>query len=273
VNSQLGEHFGLLAKLLAEHLQTVHLLKLGTGLLNLSPQPIQHTFGSALIAVACSSQKPAARMDESGLSRLNESQMEPVDDARVEEGRAHDAAARTRANEADARARLEVARSERSVAEAQLKRALAEKDLRKKQYASKDQIAEIDDEIAGAQDRLKASDLKLQYLQQMVSVAEAERKLAEAHVVTAQALTGQAKYRAMKAGNAPQAATVNPGDVDHRVASAQAQEANLLKEVSQRRSNAIDLYNRWQAADTHARTLARPSTMAVPPPASESTPH
>src|SRR5438128_647025 len=125
--------------------------------------------GSALIAVACSSQKPAARMDESGLSRLNESQMEPVDDARVEEGRAHDAAARTRANEADARARLEVARSERSVA--------------------------------------------------------------------------------------------------------QAQEANLLKEVSQRRSNAIDLYNRWQAADTHARTLARPSTMAVPPPASESTPH
>jgi len=228
--------------------------------------------GSALIAVACSSQKPAARMDESGLSRLNESQMEPVDDARVEEGRTHDAAARARANEADARARLEVARSERSVAEAQLKRALAEKDLRKKQYASKDQVAEIDDEIAGAQDRLKASELKLQYLQQMVSVAEAERKLAEAHVVTAQALTGQAKYRAMKAGNAPQAATVNPGDVDHRVASAQAQEANLLKEVSQRRSNAIDLYNRWQAADTHARTLARPSTTAVPPPASESTP-
>src|SRR5207253_5883781 len=140
--------------------------------------------GSALMAVACSSQKPAARVDDSGLSRLNESQMEPVDDARVEEGRAHDAVARVRANEADARARLEVARSERTVAEAQLKRALAEKDLRKKQYASKDQIAEIDDEIAGAQDRLKASDLKLQYLQQMVSVSEAERKLAEAHVVT-----------------------------------------------------------------------------------------
>jgi len=152
--------------------------------------------GSALIAVACSSQNPAARMDESGLSRLNESQMEPVDDARVEEGRAHDAAARARANEADARARLEVARSERSIAEAQLKR-----------------------------------------------------------------------------GQCAQAATVNPGDVDHRVASAQAQEANLLKEVSQRRSNAIDLYNRWQAADTHARTLARPSTTAVPPPTSEPTPH
>src|SRR5437899_12790787 len=140
--------------------------------------------GSALIAVACSSQKPAARMDESGLSRLNESQMEPVDDARVEEGRAHDAAARARANEADARARLEVARSERSVAEAQLKRALAEKDLLKRQYASKDQMAEIDQEIAGSQDRLKATDLKLQYLQQMIAVAEGERRVAEAHVVT-----------------------------------------------------------------------------------------
>ena len=223
----------------------------------------------ALMAVACSSQKPAARVDDSGLSRLNESQMEPVDDARVEEGRAHDAVARVRADEADARARLEVARSERTVAEAQLKRALAEKDLRKKQYASKDQIAEIDDEIAGAQDRLKASDLKLQYLQQMVSVSEAERKLAEAHVVTAQALTEKSKYRAMKTANAPQAGSVNPGDVDHRVASAQAQEANLLKE---RRSKAVDLYNRWQAADTNARRLARPSTTtAVPPPTTEST--
>src|SRR2546425_8856519 len=216
--------------------------------------------GSALIAVACSSQKPAARMDESGLSRLNESQMEPVDDARVEEGRARDAAARARANEADARARLEVARSEQNVAEAQLKRALAEKDLRKKQYASKDQIAEIDDEIAGAQDRLKASDLKLQYLQQMVSVSEAERKLAEAHVVTAQALTEQSKYRAMKTANAPQAGSADPGDVDHRVARAPAQEGNLRKEGSPRRSEAGELHNRWQAADTHARQVSRPST-------------
>jgi chromosome segregation ATPase len=227
--------------------------------------------GIALMA-ACSSQKPAARMDESGLSRLNESQMEPVDDARVEEGRAQDAAAKARANEADARARLEVARSERSVAEAQLKRAVAEKDLRKKQYASKDQMAEIDEEIAGSQDRLKAVELKLQYLQQMVSVTEAERKLAEAHVVTAKTLTEQAKYRAMKTANAPQATSVNPGDIDHRVATAQAQEANLLKEVSQRRSSAVELYGRWQAADKHARTVARPSTLSVPPPTSEPTP-
>src|SRR2546428_7471300 len=195
--------------------------------------------GSALIAVACSSQKPAARMHESGISRLNESQVETVDDARVEEGRAHDAAARARANEADARARLEVARSERSVAEAQLKRALTEKDLRKKQYASKDQIAEIDDEIAGAQDRLKATDLKLQYLQQMVSVGEAGRKLAEAHVVTAQALTEQSKYRAMKTANAPQAGAVYPGDVEHPRATAQAHEAELLHEVSPRLSTGL----------------------------------
>src|SRR5438128_12627524 len=121
--------------------------------------------GSVLAAAACSSQKPAARVDDSGLARLNEAQMEPVDEARVEEGRARDALARARANEADARARLEVARSERSVSEAQLKRAQAEKDLLKRQYASKDQMAEIDQEIAGSQDRLKATDLKLQYLQ------------------------------------------------------------------------------------------------------------
>src|SRR3954466_4483662 len=37
--------------------------------------------GSTLLALACSSQKPAAKLDDSGLARLNESQMEPVDEA------------------------------------------------------------------------------------------------------------------------------------------------------------------------------------------------
>src|SRR5437867_9453484 len=88
-----------------------------------------------------------------------------------------------------------------------------------RQYASKDQMAEIDQEIAGSQDRLKATDLKLQYLQQMIAVAEGERRVAEAHVVTTQSLTEQAKYRAMKAGSAPEAGSVNAGDIDHRVAA------------------------------------------------------
>jgi chromosome segregation ATPase len=221
---------------------------------------------AALAATACSSQKPAAKVDDSGLSRLNESQMEPVDDARVEEGHARDALARARANEADARARLEVGRSERAVADAQLKRALAERDLLKKQYASKDQMAEVEQEIAAAQERIRASDLKLQYLQQMIGVTESERKAAEAHVVTAQALTEQAKYRAMKSGNVPQAASVNASDVDQHVAAAQAQESNLLKEAAHRRTAATELYNRWQQADARVRTLARPTQMAVPPP-------
>lgn len=221
---------------------------------------------AAAALAACSSQKPAAKVDDSGLARLNESQMEPVDDARVEEGRARDALARARANEADSRARMEVARSERAVAEAQLKRANAERDLLKKQYAGKDQMAEVEQEIAAAQDRIKAADLKLQYLNQMIGVTEADRKAAEAHVITAQAMTEQAKYRAMKAGDAPQAASVNAADVDHRVAAAQAQEASLLNDVARRRTAATELYNRWQQADARARTLARPTQMNVPPP-------
>src|SRR5437870_8403651 len=95
-----------------------------------SMRRILSAVGAALVAAACSSEKPVAKVDDSGLARLNESQMEPVDEARIEEGRAHDALAHARANEADARARFEVARSERGVAEAQLKRALAEHDAR-----------------------------------------------------------------------------------------------------------------------------------------------
>ena len=229
--------------------------------------------GSTLLALACSSQKPAAKLDDSGLARLNESQMEPVDEARIEEGRAHDAVSRARANEADARSRLEVAKSERGVSEAQLKRALAERDLLKKQYADKDKMAEVEQEIAGAQGRIRATDLKLRYLQQMIGVAESERRLAEAHVGTAKALTDQAKLRAMRAGHAPEAASVNAGDIDRRVADYQGQEANLRKEAAQRRSDAVDLYNRWQQADASARTLARPSTLSVPPPTGEPTTH
>jgi hypothetical protein len=229
--------------------------------------------GSGLIVAACSSQKPAAKLDDSGLARLNETQMEPVDEARVEEGRARDDLARARAKEADARAQLEVAKSERDVADAQLKRALAQQDLLKKQYANKDQMAGVDQEIAAAQDRIKASDLKLQYMNQMIALAEAERRHAEAHVVTTQALTEQAKYRAMKAANAPEAGSVNPGDIDQRVAAAQAQEANILKDVSTRRTTANELYNRWEQANARARALAQPMQVPVPPPTSEPTSH
>ena len=225
--------------------------------------------GGALFA--CSSQKPVAKVDDSGLARLNEAQMEPVDEARVEEGRARDDLARARATEADSRARLEVAKSEHAVAEAQLKRATAERDLLKKQYANKDQMAEVEQELAGAQERLKATDLKLQYLQRMISVAEGDRRVAEAHVVTTQAVTERAKLQAMKAADAPQASSVNAGDIDHRVASAQAQEANLRKEAAQRRSNAVELYDQWQQVDARARTVARPSPMPVPPPTGEPT--
>lgn len=220
----------------------------------------------AALAVACASHQQATKLDDSGLARLDEQQMQPVDDARIEQGRAQDAVARARANEADARARLEVAKSDRTVADAQLKRAVAERDLLKKQYASPDQLAPVEQDIAASQDRIKAADLKLQYIQQMIGVAEAERKAAEAHLLTTQALTEQAKYRAMKENNVPQAASANAGDIDGRVAQAESQEANFQKEVAKRRSTAVELYNRWQQADARSRSLARPSTLAVPPP-------
>jgi hypothetical protein len=227
----------------------------------------------AILAAACSSQKPVAKLDDSGLSRLNERQMEPVDDARIEAGRAHDAVSRARANEAEARSRVEVAKSERQVAEAQLKRAIAERDMLKKSYADRGQVARAEEEIAADQQRLKAMDLKLQYLQAMVGVAEAERKSAEAHEISAQARVEQAKYQAMRDAGAPQASSVNGAELDKRLAEAQAQEAQMQKEAAQHRSAAIDLYRRWQEVDARVRTMAKPATVpsAPPPPQGEPT--
>ena len=156
----------------------------------------------ALVLACASSPKPVQqKVDDSGLARLDESQMQPVDDARVEQGRAQDALSRSRANEADAQARLEVAKTERGVADAQMKRALAERDLLKRQYASQDQLARADEEVRAGQDRIRAADMKRAYLERMVQVAQADRNAAAAHVETANAMVEQAKLRAMKAAD------------------------------------------------------------------------
>jgi len=219
------------------------------------------------LALSCaSSPKPVQKVDDSGLARLDESQMQPVDDARVELGRAQDALARSRANEADAQARLEVAKTERGVADAQMKRALAERDLLKKQYAQQDQLARAEEEIRAAQERIRAADMKRAYLERMVQVTQADRDAAAAHVETANAMVEQAKFRAMKAAEVPQAQSANGGSIDSRVAEAQVREAQLRKKAADLRASAVDAYNQWQQTDARVRTLARPEPMPVPPP-------
>src|SRR5438132_3449037 len=94
--------------------------------------PMRRMLFLCALLSACTSHHEVTKVDDAGLSRLSENQMRPVDDARVEVGRAQDAVARAKAGEADARAQLEVARSDRDVAIAQLKRAMAERDLLKK---------------------------------------------------------------------------------------------------------------------------------------------
>ena len=222
--------------------------------------------GSLALAVGCASNKPVQKVDDSGLSRLNESQMQPVDDARIEEGHAHDALAKARANEAEARSRFEVAKSEHDVAEAQLKRSMAERDMLKKQYADRDAVAHAENDIRGAQERIKATDLKLEYLKRMIEISVTDRQLAEAHVNTAGAVTEQSKYRAMKAGNAPQVEAINGSSIDARVAEAQVKEGQLRKEAADQRSGAVDLYNRWQQMEAQVRTVARPENLPVPAP-------
>src|SRR5256714_1987076 len=220
----------------------------------------------ALALASGSNPKPVQKVDDAGLARLDESQMQPVDDSRVEQGRAQDALSRARANEADAQARLEVAKTERGVADAQMKRALAERDLLKKQYAPQDQLARADEEVRAGQDRIRAADLKRGYLERMVQVAQADRNAAAAHVDSANAMVEQAKFRAMKAADVPQAQSANAGAIDSRLAESQVREAQLRKQAADLRASAVDAYNIWQQTDARVRTLARPAPMSVTPP-------
>jgi hypothetical protein len=223
--------------------------------------------GVLAVSACASGQKEVTKVDDSGLHRLNENQMEPVDDARVDQGRAQDAMAKARAAEAEARSRYEVAKSEHDVAEAQLKRSRAEREMLKKQYADRDAMARAENDINGAQQRIKATELKLDYLKKMIDVAATERTLAEAHADTAAALTEQAKYRAMRAGNAPQVQNINGAAIESRVADAQLKEAQLKRNAADQRTAAVDTYNHWQELEAKSKAMARPENMPTPPPA------
>ena len=165
-----------------------------------------------------------------------------------------------------------MAKTERGVAEAQLKRALAERDLLKTHYAPQDQLAHADEEVRAAQDRIRAADMKRAYLERMVQVAQADQNAAASHVDTAGAMVEQAKFRAMKAADVPQAESANGGAIDSRVAEAQVREAQLRKQAADLRASAVDAYNQWQQTDARVRTLARPEPLPVPPPTGPDSP-
>jgi hypothetical protein len=222
---------------------------------------------SVLLATACASHHQEARLDDSGLAQLNQDQMQPVDQARLDLGRAQDAVSKARANEEDARARIEVARSERDVNVAQVKRAAAQRDLLKRQYADPDAMAQGDRDIAAAQEDLRATDLKLQYLSQKVSLCAAERSAAEARVQTQEALVEQAKYQAMQQAGAPQIASINPGELDARLAQARAKAAQFEREAAEHRTQTMASYNRWQQAAATSRAQEPVGQPAVATPA------
>ncbi|MFL5418752.1 MAG: hypothetical protein ACJ78Y_22325, partial [Myxococcales bacterium] len=164
------------------------------------------------------------------------------------------------------RARLDVANTERSVADAQLKRSQAERELLKKEYANQEQMAKVEQDIRASEERIKAADLKRQYLERMTQVAQAETRLAQAHIKTAESMTEQAKLRAMRSANVPEAGSANTGQVDSRVAQLQRNEADERKRAADLRASAVDLYNRWQETDSRVRLLARPESLPIPPP-------
>jgi len=127
-------------------------------------------------------------------------------------------------------------------------------------------MAKVEADINASQQRIQAADLKRQYLERMLQVAQAESKLAQSHLKTAEAMTEQAKLRAMRGANVPQAESANAGEIDSRVAQLQSSEAQERKRAADLRASAVNLYNKWQETDSRVRLLARPDSIPVPPP-------
>ncbi|GAC1340857.1 MAG: hypothetical protein NVSMB23_11700 [Myxococcales bacterium] len=213
---------------------------------------------AALAGCAHGKQQQASveRIDNSSMTRLNDQQMQPVDDARKEEGRARDALARARANEAEAHTRVEVAKAERNVAVAQLNRAKAEHDLLVQQKAAPTDVARASAAQKTSEDRVRATDLKIEYLNRMIGVAQRETRLADLHAQTQGAMVERAKYQALSVADPNQLQGVNGPKIEAQLSSLQAAESAARKEAADKRVEAVDSYNKWQELDARVRTAA-----------------
>jgi hypothetical protein len=225
----------------------------------------------ASLALACSHAQPAARVDDGSLVRLNEQQMQPVDAARIEEGRARDQVARAHALTQDARSKVDIAKAERDVAQAQQSRSKAELELLQHQKADLADLERARTDAQTAADRVQATDLKIDYLNRQVELAGMEEQIAAQHAEVAQAMTERAKFQALEANAPNEVRGINPAHIDSRLADSQAKEANLRKQTADKRAELVEVYNRWQALDAKVRTAPAPAPMqpaqpTLPPP-------
>ena len=231
------------------------------------------TSAGALIAVSalsgCAHEKKTAQMeriDDSSMTRLNEEQMQPVDDARIEEGRARDALARAKSNESEARTRVEVAKAEKDVAVAQMNRAKAEHDLMVKQKGAPPEHARAAQARTDAEDRVRAADLKIEYLGKMVEVSAKEVALADAHAQVSTAMVERAKTRVLQVSDPNQLQGSDLAKMESQLAQLQAKESTARKEAADKRVAAVDSYNRWQELDARLRNAVVPVNTRPPPP-------
>jgi len=223
--------------------------------------------GLGALVGACGGSKPApTKIDDGALARLNEGQMQPVDEARIEEGRARDQLARAHAAVQDAKAKVDVTKAERQVAVAQQNRAKAEYDMLNRQKADTADLLRAKMDAQNAGERVKAVDLKIDYLNRTVGVVQLEEQVAQQHAVVAQAGTERAKFQALHAAGSNEVRGVNAGEADARLAEAQSKEAQLRKTAADRRVELVESYNRFQEVDARLRTqpASTPAPTAAP---------
>ena len=218
---------------------------------------ISAILGLGLLA-GCSHDKPMQHIDNGALVRLNEQQMRPVDDARIEEGRARDNVARSKAAVQDARAKIDIAKAERDVAVAQQKRSKAELDLLIQQKADLKDIDHSKQDYLMSEQRVQAVDRKLDYLNRSIGIAQLEENVAAQHAVVAGEAVERSKFQALQAANSNEIRGMNAAVIDQKLAEAQAKEAQLRKEAADKRVELVESYNKWQELDAKVRTAPLP---------------
>lgn len=212
----------------------------------------------ALALAACATirgEPDRLQVDESQLVNLSPEQLEGVDSARQTVSQMQNELRSAEQAFEEAQERYEMARADREVSEAEAGRAKS----RAEAEVEEGQDVEEHPQVQRTRERLEADRARERYLEEMVSVSEAERNEAEQQLRLAQAELERAKFTALQQGD-PQAAgqiDARAPDFEREVAQARSQVAESQAQIADRRSEALDLYDEWVELEQQVRPSDR----------------
>jgi chromosome segregation ATPase len=202
---------------------------------------------SAVLACAGSQKKPVT-VSDADYGRLTPGQTGPVEQVRVEQGNARDAAARAKLRQTESRHEVELAQADEKAAEAD--RLVAESAAKSaKESNDPAQLESARNTSETAQLRKRAADAHLDYAKKLQALRDAELEAANERVAYQNARLERAKLTALQTSQVPAATKYDAAQLDASVSQAQAAMQQADSKVHTANAEVGNAGRTWQELD------------------------